>query len=160
MVHKESYWCEECDFKTNRVNLIEEHVKKSHFSVKPFTCNQCDYRTPKDSELEEHIVMVHEKSRLNVKSGRKFCAFYNNDRCTNNQCNFEHKDTPNCHNDGTCDRYLCMFQHKKQDFQKWNPVRPAERHSYMKNQQQTLKTAYKGPVWEREKMSTMGKRRY
>ena len=79
-----------------------------------------------------------------------FCTFYNNSKCTNDECTFSHKDAPYCRNDGDCQRKLCMFKHKKQDFQKWNPVRPAERLFSMKTHQQTRRTAYKGPVWEKE----------
>ena len=123
-------------------------MNRCHDSVKPYTCDQCDFKTPEAVLIEKHIRIVHEKVAQFTKNKIQWCAFYNNTTCTNGDCKFSHTDAPVCKYDGNCVRKLCMFQHHKQDFQKWSPIRPAERNVSRNQLKESPQVRYKGPVWE------------
>ena len=61
---KEFFTCEECakigeNFRTNLLNLFEQHIILNHQNYKPFKCTKCGYNTHKKQNLNKHIRHNH-----------------------------------------------------------------------------------------------------
>ena len=51
--------CEECEYKTNRLDSLKQHVESKHEGVH-YSCSQCDYKATRKFSLKRHIESIHE----------------------------------------------------------------------------------------------------
>jgi len=57
--------CGQCDFKTNRKQILQKHVQCKHEGVR-YLCDQCDYKATEMSSLRSHIKSQHLKKRIDL----------------------------------------------------------------------------------------------
>ena len=60
-----SHMCEQCDYKTFKLQNLKRHIKSVHEGECPYPCNQCDYKAKEKSKLSRHMRSVHEGERPN-----------------------------------------------------------------------------------------------
>ena len=96
-----------------------------------FKCNDCGFKSETSQRLQEHVKNAHassEKNRQNNKP-KQFCHFWNNQgKCdfeskNGRPCKFLHEKAPKCKFDGHCNRKRCMFSHQQRPFLVTNPRR-------------------------------------
>ncbi len=66
----------ECDFGSNKLNIVKEHINKVHANQNPFNCVKCDASFKEKINLRIHIKGVHSETVF---------------RCDWPQCEFETK---------------------------------------------------------------------
>jgi len=53
--------CRDCEFKTNRKNNLQIHIKQVHLKIKDYECPDCDLKFAVKNNLNNHIKQVHLK---------------------------------------------------------------------------------------------------
>ncbi len=48
------WYCQDCDYKTNRKRIFSDHVSGVHFKEKKYKCDTCDFDTSYHSGLKNH----------------------------------------------------------------------------------------------------------
>lgn len=104
--HLESFECKCCEFSSNKMHELENHLIANHGMSKDFKCNRCDSIFVTEWRLKKHIKMHDTKN--------KFCHFVNNGKkCQYEElgCRFSHEDAPECKYKEQCSIKLCQFKH-------------------------------------------------
>ena len=125
--------CETCNFKSNRKDILEAHMKAKH-SPKRNKCDNCDFVAHSQDHLQKHFDVRHK--------GKPDCWYWCHTFCKNSFCRFNHpakyeaqnqanfqsrnhqeeqrRMTVPCHYQDRCLKAYCPFEHFLGRNQTWN----------------------------------------
>ena len=55
--------CQKCNYKTNYIGDLNNHIKSKHEGVK-FPCHQCDFKSTWRKNLMAHVKAIHEGGKF------------------------------------------------------------------------------------------------
>ena len=64
------YFCENCDFQTNKAGNLRQHVESIHERIR-YPCDQCQYKATVKKDLKKHVESIH----LGVRYPCNHCDF-------------------------------------------------------------------------------------
>merc|ERR1712168_376363 len=64
--HLKRFKCLKCEYRSDNVNHMKEHVSAIHEKVKPFKCPKCDYRCNRKRTLKKHDLRHHQEKRCSI----------------------------------------------------------------------------------------------
>jgi len=71
------YFCDQCDFKTNKNCYLTEHVNGVHENIKPYACTVegCSYATSYRGGLKKHTEAVHLHIKHDLREKKWMCNY-------------------------------------------------------------------------------------
>jgi len=71
------YFCDKCDFKTNKNCYLTEHLNGVHNNIKPYACTAegCSYATSYRGGLKKHTEAVHLHIKRDIREKKWMCNY-------------------------------------------------------------------------------------